>query len=367
MTTPEGAPQGKAGGKPSVTAVIKFLKSAGFQHARYTESHSQPKPSGFSVRQHSGGEVSVHWQEGDDDFFKRMGTLGLTDVAQVPEHPNAERFATEYADALTPRYTVRAMGDTLYLTARETLPARPKGVPTAPTVRRALQAAEVTPYATSWHVTVVDQPDHTRVAVKDSETLKAVRDALTAEGWLFEEFETLQHWALKITGSMPDRRQRVAKLRQRREARAIELAGRAAVAKVEEGIRQAKAAQEAEERPPTGQRLEFVHLPAKAAAEIAAAEEAEPTPHAYDSKGRRWQQDQRAEFKTVDGFLYAGVIVGFGEEGGEKTATVLVDTRRIAPASRAMYKGDPRRPGKPRPVDPPEVRTFPLDKLNKPL
>jgi hypothetical protein len=400
------SPQGKPGGAPSVTAVIKFLKAAGFQHSRYTESRLQGRASGAVVvrANYTATErVLVHWNEGDTDFYTRMGGLGLTDVTKVPQHPDAERFAREYAEALAPRYAVRIHGGTeVYVTARETLPARPKGVPTAVTVRKALKAAEVTSRETSWHVSVVDQPDHTRVAVKDSETLKVVREALTAEGWVFEESETIQHWALKITGSMPDRRQRLAKLRQQREARATELAGRAAVAKVVEGIRQTKAAQEAASVPQEAEEPEGENAPLGAyvawaegpeertehghvvglrqgealvmgldgglrqmPADIPEAEP-EPAPVAYDGKGRPWRQGQRAEFKTRDGFLYSGKITGFGEEDGQPTAMVLVDTRRAAPASRPMYKGDPNLPGKPRPVEPPQEWTQPLNKLTPP-
>jgi hypothetical protein len=88
--------------------------------------------------------------------------------------------------------------------------------------------------------------------------------------------------------------------------------------------------------------------------------------HAYDSKGRSWQVGQRAEFKTNDMFLYAGEIVGFGEKGGEKIATIRVDTRRGAPASRPVYKGAPNLPGKPWPVDPPEDWDSSLTKLKRP-
>jgi hypothetical protein len=88
-----------------------------------------------------------------------------------------------------------------------------------------------------------------------------------------------------------------------------------------------------------------------------------PASYEWDSKERRWQQGQRAEFKTADGFLYAGEIVAFSVEGGQKTATLRVDTRRAAPASRPMYKGDPNLPGKPRPVEPPQEWVRPLDQL----
>jgi hypothetical protein len=219
---PAEEPAPRPGGEPSVTAVIKFLKSAGFQHSRYLEARSTPVPSGFYVREDKvvlgQKRVSVFYREGDADFFKRMNQGGYTDVTDVPADPKAEQRAREYADALSPRYAVELSGTHVYVTAREELPARPKGVPTAATVRAALKAAGVGRRANfSDAYRVVDQPDHTRVAVMDDdEHLKPITDALTAEGWTFEQFETTQHFGIKITGSAPDRAARVRKLRAAR-------------------------------------------------------------------------------------------------------------------------------------------------------
>lgn len=97
------------------------------------------------------------------------------------------------------------------------------------------------------------------------------------------------------------------------------------------------------------------------------APQAAPASAMRDSKGRTWMVGQRAEFKTVDGFLYSGEIVGFGEKDGEATAIVRVDSERAAPASRPLYKGDPNLPGKSRPVSPPKDWPRPLNKINTPL
>lgn len=91
-------------------------------------------------------------------------------------------------------------------------------------------------------------------------------------------------------------------------------------------------------------------------------QEAGQAPHASDSKGRRWEAGQRAVFRTRDGFLMTGEVTGFGEEDGQRTATVLVDTRQVAPAARAP-KGITSRPGKPRPVEPPREWVQLLDEL----
>jgi len=87
----------------------------------------------------------------------------------------------------------------------------------------------------------------------------------------------------------------------------------------------------------------------------------EPRPEgAHGSDGRIWLAGERVTFKTNDGFLMTGTITGFGERAGQRTATVLVDTRRVAPASRPI-KGIPNRPGKARPLTPPQEWTLPLD------
>jgi hypothetical protein len=280
----------------------------------------------------------------------------------------------------------------VHVSRREELPTRPKGLPGAAAVARAMREDP----RVRQEVDVVDQIDHVRVAVGNEDDIAPVREALTANGWTFEEpAPAVEHHLFHITGSAPDRPARLRKLRAQRLAREIDEAGNAAVAKIEAGIEQEKAAQAqraAEEAAPVGsyvewaegpeERTEHGHVVGKRDGEALVMgldggfrqmpedipeEVPEPVPYAYDSRGRRWQQGQRAEFKTTDLFLYAGEIVGFGEEDGEKTATIRVDTTRAAPASRPMYKGDPNRPGKPRQVDPPEEWTRPLAKLNKPL
>jgi hypothetical protein len=218
MTTDREPPaKGRPGGVPSVTAVIKFLKAAGFQHSRYTEAVSAPTGFGAYVRQHGPGEVSVSHREGDRSFFERMNKLGVTDVTDVPDDPEGPTRAQEYADALAPRYTVRIVGTSVYVRVRPELPARPKGVPRAPEVRTALIDAGITTSRGERDpFTVVDQPDHTRVAVGDEEAAEGIAKALRAQGWTFERFETIGHYGFTITGSTPDRRARLAELRHNR-------------------------------------------------------------------------------------------------------------------------------------------------------
>ena len=337
------APAGKPGKAPTTAGVAKFLRAAGFQLSRHVESSTGPVGSGAHVRKLTHGRVLVSWREGTDDFLRRMNSAGVADVRDVPAHPEAESRAQAYAEALAPRYRVDRNGHMLYLYAREELPARPPGIPRAAAVRKALTAAGVS--SSGWGA--VDQPDSTRVAVTDDAALDAVREALKAEGWQFGQSENWQHYVLTITGSAPDRPARLRKLRAERERRTTDLAGRAAVAKVEEGIRQERAAQENGRAP----------MPA----DIPEADR-EPVPYAYDGKGHRWEQGQRAEFRTSDGFLMAGQITALGEENGEKAATVLVDTRRVAPASRAP-RGMTNTPGESRPVNPPREWRRPLDQL----
>jgi hypothetical protein len=346
----EESSKSKPGGAPTVTAVIKFLSAAGFQHSRYGDNPDRIS-SGARAQSHRDGVVRVTWREGFEDFVRRMNALGVQEPKDVPEHPKKAGYLKEYAEALAPRYRVEVSHGAVYVHRREELPARPPKVPTAVTVRKALAAAGIrgkisAPYS------VVDQPDHTRVAVFDDTHLDAFRKALAAEGWTFTEGETWQHFAIKITGATPDQAARRRKLRQER-------ASRAAVAKVEKGIRREKAAAAQE-------------APAPAPAPVATEEPATPTqePEGQPVRisrcgpdGRRWWQGQRVVFKTRDMFLYSGEIAEFGEQDGESTATVLMDTRRAAPASRPMYKGDPNLPGKARPISPPEEWVLPLAKL----
>lgn len=196
LAKPAPAAEGKPGTTPTQMTVLRLLKSAGFQVSRYVEAHSQAAPSGAKVAPAHKGAVSVHWNEGDGDFFDRMARLGITEVRDVPEHPKATEYAQAYAEALAPRYAVRVEGGRVYVSARDTLPARPKGVPRAARVRKALAEAKV-PAARLY---VVDQPDHTRVAVTDEDHMPAVREALAAQGWAFEESENWQHYVLKVTG-----------------------------------------------------------------------------------------------------------------------------------------------------------------------
>ncbi|QDN94937.1 hypothetical protein FNV58_00995 (plasmid) [Streptomyces sp. RLB1-9] len=361
---PAPAAKGKPGGNPTVVHVAAHLNRAGFRLSRYTGRMGDNRGGAKVTRspRFDVPSVSVNWREDYDSADRRRAKLGLDDFAMLPVHPEEEQRIRDYAAALVPRYAVeveqyRPGGPwSLVVTRREELPVRPKGLPTASSVAQVMR--ETT--RESWGSDVVDQVDHIRIAIGDEDDVAPVREALTANGWTFEEpAPAIEHYLIHVTGSTPDRPARLRRLRAERAAREIELAGREAVAKVEEGIGQEKASQEAASAP------QEVEEDAQEAP--ASIPEPEPVPYAYDSKGRSWRQGQRAEFKTVDGFLYGGEIVGFGEEGGEKTATIRVDTRRGAPASRRMYKGDPNLPGKPRPLDPAEEWTRPLVKLNKPL
>jgi hypothetical protein len=362
-TTDNTAPaaKGKPGGNPTVVHVAAHLNRAGFKLARYTGrmggSGAGAKVSKAGIR----NAISVSWREDWDSVDRRLSRLGLSadDFGKLPPHPEEEQRIRDYAAALAPRYAVevsqyRTVGGwvstSLYVTRREELPIRPKGLPGAAAVARAMREDP----RVAEEADVVDQIDHVRVAVGDEDDIAPVREALAANGWTFEEpAPAVEHYLFHITGSAPDRPARLRKLRAERAAKA-------------------EAEQYDADDNPLGihDEDEIEEAPQEAASAPEEAEEkpqAALVPYAYDSKGRSWRQGQRAEFKTVDGFLYAGEIVGFGEEGGEKTATILADTRRGAPASRKLYKGDPNLPGKPRPLDPAEEWTRPLTKLSKPL
>jgi hypothetical protein len=359
--SPALAAKGKPGGTPTVVHVAAHLNRAGFQLARYTgrmgDSPAGAKVSKGVIRD----TISVNWREGWDSVDRRLSRLGLgaDDFGKLPSHPQEEQRIRDYAAALAPRYDVevvqyRTVGGwvstSLHVTRREELPVRPRGLPGAASVARALQEGAPGP----WGVDVVDQIDHIRIAINDEDGIAPVREALAANGWTFEEpAPAVEHFLFYVTGSTPDRPALLRKLRAERLAREAEHA--------------AKAQQTPAQEPASAPEPQEPAEPASAPEGAEEKPQAAPVPYAYDSKGRSWRQGQRAEFKTVDGFLYAGEIVGFGEEGGEKTATILVDTRRGAPASRRLYKGDPNLPGKPRPLDPAEEWTRPLIKLNKPL
>ncbi|MCX4799638.1 hypothetical protein OG497_37925 [Streptomyces sp. NBC_01242] len=315
-----------AGNPPSVTAVIKFLKSAGFQHSYATESISEATGSGACVRaagRHS-GIVSVSWSEGDHDFVRRMSALGAVSASEVPEHPEARDHAREYAEALAPRYHVRVDGTHVYVSARPELPARPPTVPIATTVRKALAAAGVEEDSRrhGWLFRVVDQPDHTRVAVRSDETLAAVRSALEAEGWIFEQSETWQHYALKITGSTPDRPARLRALRAERAARPPA---------------------PAVEEPPAVE----PPAPAPAPVEPVAAEEVQRTPRHYSRSGVAYAVGMRVTYRDRTGFWRHGEIIEISPapDGGERRVHFRVDAYQVAPARRAA-KHMPNRPGK---------------------
>ncbi|MDQ1041505.1 hypothetical protein QFZ75_008007 [Streptomyces sp. V3I8] len=387
----EKSPRPAAGKPPSVTAVIKFLKSAGFQHARYAESLSQGGAAGAKVRAHHMGKVSVTWSEGDKEFFRRMADLGHTSVAGVPVHPDTEQHAREYAEALSPRYSVHIHdGTTVYLDARETLPVRPKGVPTAITVRKALAAAGAARASEMFMVvSVVDQPDHTRVAVLEGERLDAVRKALEAEGWTFETGEAIEHYFIKITGSTPDR---PARLRKLRAARAAKEERKSVEAKFLQRVRAADAPQK--EPSPVGsyvawaegpqERTEHGYVMAERDSEAlvlgldggfrqmpadipeTVSEEPQAPAAVRDGKGRVFRVGQRVSLRTRDGFLEFGEITEFGKlDDGTQTLTFTADTRQLAPISRPI-KGVPPRREKIRPIDPPRISRVALDKRINP-
>ncbi|MGW7100287.1 hypothetical protein [Streptomyces sp. NPDC054838] len=322
MTTPTPP---KPGGTPTVTAVIKFLKAAGFQHSRFTDARSKPTSSGFYVRE-SGrpGEVDVRWREGDHDYFQRMDALGLTDVADVPTSPHGEQIARQYAEALAPRYNVQVSGGSVYVTARAELPARPKGVPRATLVRKALEHAGITDYRAA---TVVDQPDHTRIAVADDIHLESVTDTLHAQGWIFEQSETHQHYALKITGSTPDRRARASKQRAQQTRQA-----------------QPEPAREQPQAPAT----EPVQAPDSPQAVPAPPQ---PMARAHSRTGTPYTPGARVTYRTRDGFWRHGTVTELfnDPETGQPKLRFTEDAYQAAPARRTP-QGMDNHPGKLRPA-----------------
>ncbi|MEU6362165.1 hypothetical protein [Streptomyces albidoflavus] len=215
--TPKTPPAPRPGTTPDVTSVIQLLKGAGFQHSRYTESRHQAQGSGFYAEAGTNGGVRVRFREGDHDFFQRMSEGGYTDVTDVPKSPLAQTRAAEYAEVLGARYAVHNDGTTVHVSARDQLPPRPKNLPTPSTVRAALTAA-LPPAGIRERYRVVQQPDHTLVALADDDVLAEVTEALTAECWTFTVSETSQSYHIKITGATPGRAARVRALRAARNA-----------------------------------------------------------------------------------------------------------------------------------------------------
>lgn len=302
---------------PSVTAVIGLLKSAGFQCSRYTESRNQPASSGATVRD-IGNTISVHWQEGDADFFERMSKGGYADVTDVPEHPLAADYASEYATVLSCRYHVEQNGTRLYLTGRDELPARPKGLPYAAAVRRALREAGIDTDTYS----AADLHSHTRLAVTDEDALPAVLAVLEEQGWIIgEQGETWQHIYLKITGSAPDRPARLRKLRAAREA-----------------AQEQPAAPQAPQTQP--EPVQDVPAPA-----------ARPERH-YSASGAAYAVGGRVTYRTPDSLWWHGEITKIepGEDGALQVH-FTVDAYQVAPPRRRS-RHLAQRPGKRRTITP---------------
>lgn len=372
-----------AGNTPTATAVIQFLKACGFQHSRYIESMSSPSGFGFYVTQERGRgphSVRVIHREGSAGMDARMRKLGITEPGRLPSDPERPARVKEYAEALSCRYAVDVYGGhSITLTARETLPVRPKGVPKADVVMRALVAAGVVQYTNGriGHeqiVSAANQPDHTRLAVFMEESLPAVREALTAEGWTFEESENIGHYVIRITGSMPDRRERLRKLRIQREARETERAGNAAVAKIEAGIEEWKAEQArqaAEEAAPLGSYVawaegpqeltEHGHVVGKRDGEALVMgldggfrqmpedipeEVPEPAPVAYSRAGVGYRVGMRVTYRDNSGFWRHGEVLKIEpDEEGVRRVHFREDAYQVAPARRAQ-KHMPNNPGK---------------------
>lgn len=324
--------------KPSVTTVIGLLKNAGFQCSRYTDSMSQPASSGATVRE-SSDKISVHWNEGDADFIERMNNGGHTDVRDVPKHPLAADYVREYAEILACRYNVATRGAYLTVTGRDELPARPKGLPYAAAVRRALREAGLN----SGTYSAVDLHSHIRVAVTDEDALPAVLTALEEQGWIIgEKGENWQHIYLKITGATADRPARLRTLRAARKA--AQAAQEAApAAQTEESTQQARQEpQEAPEQP----------APAPAPA-------ARPERH-YSASGTSYRVGTRVTYRTPDGMWHHGAIdkIEPGEDGALQVH-FTVDAYQVAPPRRRA-KNSIHRPGKRR-VIAPRPYTVPLD------
>lgn len=331
----------RRGGAPTVTAVLKFLRAAGFQHSRHTDAKSSPIHSGAYVRKHGDNEVLVTYREGDHDFFERMQAGGYTDVADVPESPLGPVRAREYAEVLSPRYTVKVVGRHVHVTARSELPARPKGVPSASVVRTALRNAEI---VKSLHgsatFSVVDQPDHTRVAVFDEEYVVPIAMALTAEGWIFEQSETMQHYVIKITGAVPDRRRRVYKLKAeravRQEPEASNVSAPEELPLPQEQLRPVETA-------PTAQK------PAPEAEPEVPLDQDQPIPRAYGN-GTAYAPGMRVTYRDRSGFWRHGKVteVYLAAETRKPHLRFTIDAYQVAPRRRSEALM-PNHPGKRRP------------------
>lgn len=373
------------GKPPTVTAVIAFLKAAGFQHSRYTESMSRGAGSGAFVRRSGFGRVAVFWNEGDGQFFHRMAQLGITDARGMPRDPQAAVRAQDYAEALASRYTVEVSGTWVFVSAREELPARPPRIPKAMIVRKALVAARVIEdVGQSSKVSVVDQPDHTRVAVGDDVTLPAVVASLTAEGWIFEQFKTVEHFGIKITGSAPDRRARLRKLRAVQAANECPSEPVPAPTKaetsedstviynglqdghVEVGSGGAPIYPPATARTLVEQSSEDQAAPAEEAPAVpdVPLDQEQPLERLY-SGGTLYAPGVRVTYRARDGFWLHGVVQDVFATAHERKPAVriMVDTRQVAPPRRPQrFMSD--RPGKRRSDTSTGVLTVALDDKN---
>ncbi|MFI1796613.1 hypothetical protein ACH427_04535 [Streptomyces sp. NPDC020379] len=316
--------QPRPGGQPTITAVIRCLKDAGFQHSRYTETHRARTRSGFYVRKFGRTGVTVVHREGDADFFDRMHRGGYTDVTEVPDSPMKLVHVREYADVLASRYDVHVESGALYLSARSELPARPKGVPTAAQVRTALADAGITaPSGALPPFTVLNQPDHVRVAVANEDVLDRAVEALASEGWVFEQSETSQHFAIKITGATPDRRERVRKLRAARAERAAHEDG------PEEPVPAAEAPQ-----PAAAASQEPVSAP-----EVPVAPPARPqlAPRHYSRSGVAYAVGMRVTYRDRSGLWRHGQITAIKPNvDGQQQVHIAVDAYQAAPPRRAQ-------------------------------
>ncbi|MEV7675029.1 hypothetical protein [Streptomyces sp. NPDC088752] len=359
----------RPGAAPTVVHVAAHLNRAGFKLARYSE-RKDSMPGGARVTGDGNRRetVTVQWREDYHSAEKRLYDLGLTTFADLPAHPMEEQRVRDYAAALAPRYTVKVSEDSpgrwsLDLSARAELPARPKGLPSAAAVLRALKDSSGSDRG--WNVSAVDQHDHIRIAINSDEGLTPAREVLTAHGWAFEEpAPAVEHYIIHVTGPAPDRAERVRALKASQAAqRPTAPAGAPETASApQEHAQAAPAAQE----PPAD--TCSVCGREECANEVCGTEPVPlvelrpPVPERhYSRNGTSFRVGMRVTYRDRTGFWNHGTVdrIERGDDGRMMVA-FTVDATQVAPARRPA-RFMPNEPGKRRPKDKPEVWTVPLD------
>ncbi|WP_428957877.1 hypothetical protein [Streptomyces sp. cg35] len=379
------APAPAPGKAPTVVSVAKFLRTAGFQLSRYT-GRMGDTPGGAQVRDSNtiggnSGHVSVRWVESFTESNNRRLTLGLDSFNDLPENESAARRLQDYADALRPRYQVETSGRTLYLAARQDVAPSPNGVPTAAAVRRALDEAGIN-LSGKYRIAVVDQPDHTRIAVEAEADLDGVRQALQANGWAHQDQSpAVEHFVIHITGPAADRRERLAALKAQRAEQIAqqtqdEVSAESAAEETAERTQEQQAPADLNEgctcRPANPTVVDSwypSHRPSCGVWSKPEPQEPAGSPTApqetvqrhYSRTGKAFRVGMRATYRDRSGLWEHGEIQSIEPDAdGVQRVTLLADAYQAAPRRRPD-KHMPNKPGKRRNHTTPRPITVALD------